>query len=69
MDDSSDVGEALSRGPLLFQDVVGLAQGLLGEGAWVKFPLSPPPLGCGVGDTLKEPGPRGLTGCIQVKGA
>lgn len=29
--------EAPSRDPLLFQDVVGLAQGLLGGGAQVKF--------------------------------
>lgn len=32
VEDSSDVREAPSRGPLLVQDVVGLAQGLLGEG-------------------------------------
>lgn len=61
MDDSSDVGKTPSRGPLLFQDVVGLAQGLLGEGAQVKFPLSPslnfPALGREQGgDTLKECG-------------
>lgn len=33
VDDSSDVGEAPSRSPLLLQDVVGLAQGLLEGGA------------------------------------
>lgn len=38
VDDSSDVGEAPSWGPLLFQDVVGLAQGLLGGGAQMKSP-------------------------------
>jgi hypothetical protein len=41
MDHSSDVGEAPSRAPLLVQDVVGLAQGLLGGGAQVKFPGAP----------------------------
>lgn len=68
MDDSSDVGEAPSRGPLLFQDVMGLAQGLLGGGAQVKFPLSPCflaslPFSEGrMGETLKKPGQTGLTG-------
>lgn len=41
--DSSDVREAPSRGPFLFQDVVGLAQGLLGGGAQVRFPPRIPP--------------------------
>lgn len=41
--DSSDVRETPSRGPFLFQDVVGLAQGLLGGGAQVKFPPRIPP--------------------------
>lgn len=41
--DSSDVREAPSRGPFLFQDVVGLAQGLLGGGAQVKFAPRIPP--------------------------
>lgn len=35
--------EAPSRGPFLFQDVVGLAQGLLGGGAQVKFSRRIPP--------------------------
>lgn len=63
MDDSSDVWEAPARGPLLFQDVVGLAQGLLGGGAQVKFPLSPPPVSCRLGDTQRESGQRGLIRC------
>lgn len=48
MDDSSDVREAPSWGPLLFQDVVGLTQGFLGGGgggAQVKCPFTPSPLG------------------------
>lgn len=35
--------ETPSRGPFLFQDVVGLAQGLLGGGAQVKFSRRIPP--------------------------
>lgn len=38
VDHSGDVGEAPARGRLLLQDVVGLAQGLLGGGAQVKSP-------------------------------
>lgn len=68
VDDSSDVREAPSWGPLLFQDVMGLAQGLLGGGARVKFPMSPCSLGfpalpgSRVGETPKKPGQTGLTG-------
>lgn len=42
MEDSSDVREAPAGGPLLFQDVVGLAQGLLGGGAGLSFSLAFP---------------------------
>lgn len=45
MEDSSDVGKAPARGPLLFQDVVGLAQGLLGGGAALSLSLAFPEQG------------------------
>lgn len=71
VDNSSDVGEAPSWGPLLFQDVVGLTQGFLGgegEGLRLSAPLHL--LLCTsllltegrVGNTLEELGQRGLTG-------
>lgn len=71
MDDSSDVREAPSWGPLLFQDVVGLTQGFLGgggEGLRLSAPLhlllwaSLLVTEGRMGDTLEELGQRGLTG-------